>query len=496
MYSSWSNMSLRLSGLLRTSYKTASRLQVSLTVLGTGIVVVGYGVAVNTLSQPARCLSTQGKIALQNHDKQEHVVVMGAGVVGVTTAYFLVKQGYKVTVVDTNEQAANATSFGNAGGLRLSESTPLANPGTPLKALKNIVDGFNPFNNNLQYFVFSPFDILKKPELIGWGLKFLYHCFAGDHQAKSDYLRSFNVFSVNALIDVLQEEGIAEDCDFSECGSMKVYRSAEHVPTQARKSDTFTEQLLTRKEILELEPGLSKGEVVMVGVTFVPEDKTADCQKFTTSLANILQSKYHVKFLFGASILGATVDDGRVVGLKTSAGLLEGDHYVTCLGNGSTKFLGGLSVNCPVYPITGYSITLPSPTTNVMNRDYGPKRLVTDEESELYFTRLGDRVRFATIAKFTADYDEKISQQIIDEAQRLYPHAGDWHNAYVWVGSRPQSCDGMPLVGTSKYSNLHVNTGHGTRGWLQSCGSAKLLVEIISGQKLSMPVTLLDPNRF
>ncbi|ESQ91039.1 D-amino acid dehydrogenase [Asticcacaulis benevestitus] len=401
------------------------------------------------------------------------IIILGAGVIGVTSAYYLAKAGHEVTVLDRQPAAALETSFANAGEISPGYSSPWAAPGIPQKALKWL------FMKDAPLVIRPTLD----PDTLIWMGQMLGNCTASRYATNKGRMVRLAEYSRDCLIDLRKDTGIAYDHRM--LGTLEVFRSQKQLDAIGKDIDVLRQggvpfEVLDAKGCVAAEPGLAAAESRLVGGLRLPNDETGDCYKFTTLLAE-RAAMLGVKFLFNTRIRRLIHDSGRVRAVATDKGDLEADLFVGAMGSYTPELLRPLALKVPVYPVKGYSITVP-----IVDATKAPVSTVMDETYKVAITRLGDRIRaggMAEIARFNTDLPPVRQATLTRSVEDLFGGAGDQTQAKFWTGLRPMTPDGTPIIGPTRYANLYLNTGHGTLGWTMSCGSAKLLADMISGQK-------------
>ena len=405
------------------------------------------------------------------------VTVLGAGVIGVTTAWYLLEAGHEVTVVDRQPQPARETSFANGGQISVSHAEPWANPQAPLKVLKWLGREDAPL-------LFRP-----RADLAQWiwGLRFLRECLPARTRTNTLAILSLAQYSGERLRALRDHTGIQYHClargilhlFTDEAGFARVPRRA-----QLLRDHGLPAEVLSPAECVRLEPALAECRVALAGGLYGAHDESGDARVFTERLAS-LAVRRGARFLLECNVKGLEGTGNRIVGAKVTWGnegheTLTADAWVVCLGSYSPLLLAPLGERLPIYPVKGYSVTVPTGPSHL-----APTVSITDEERKLVFSRLGDRLRIAGTAEL-AGYDTTLNisrcRPILDRAFGLFPRAGDRTNVEYWTGLRPATPGNVPLVGRTRYENLFLNTGHGTLGWTLSCGSAAALADIVSGR--------------
>ncbi|MCA1436658.1 D-amino acid dehydrogenase [Bradyrhizobium yuanmingense] len=414
------------------------------------------------------------------------VLILGSGVIGVTSAYYLARAGHEVTVVDRQPEPALETSFANAGEVSPGYSSPWAGPGVPVKAIKWLLMKHGPL-------VIRP---KLDPVMWVWLLKMLRNCTSARYAVNKSRMIPIAEYSRDALRDLRRDIGIQYD-ERSQ-GTLQLFRyqaqldgTAEDIAVLKQYGVPF--EVLSREGCIAVEPALAGVKEKFVGGLRLPQDETGDCHMFTQALARHAQA-LGVRFLFNTSIDRIVTDGARVSGVATSAGLLQADAYVLALGSWSSRLLAPLGISLPVYPVKGYSITVP-----IKDASGAPESTVMDESYKVAITRLGNRIRVGGTAEISG-YSDKLydaRRATLDHSLTdLFPRGGDLSKATFWSGLRPMTPDGPPVIGRTHYANLHLNTGHGTLGWTMSCGSGRVLADMLSGKKPDIDVSALSVERY
>jgi D-amino-acid dehydrogenase len=387
------------------------------------------------------------------------VAVLGAGVIGVTAAWYLRQDGHDVRVLDRREGPGLETSFANGGQVSASHALPWAAPGVPLQALKWMLREDSPLL----------FRLRADPAQWRWGLQFLRECTAQRFLENAARLKRLGLYSQAALHKLRRETGIAHD---------QVERGILVFSTDAGKA---SENWKTPDECIAIEPALAPLKERLTGGTWYPTDESGDAHKFTLELAKRCVAN-GVRFEFGVDMKGFSVDGDRIAGMKTAAGApIEADAYVVALGSYSPLFTRGLGLDLPVYPLKGYSVTMP-----VKKPAAAWTTSLSDEAHKLVLSRFGDRLRIAGTAELNG-YDTSVNSvrcnAIVRRVMDLFPDAGDPSRATFWAGLRPATPSNLPRVERTKYPNLFLNTGHGTLGWTLACGSGRILADLVGGRR-------------
>ena len=414
------------------------------------------------------------------------VVIAGSGVIGVTTAYYLSCEGHDVTVIDRQEASALETSYANAGMLSTGYSAPWAAPGIPFKAIKWMSSEYSPL------IISKPFDL----NLISWAGKMLMNCTSSRYEVNKSRLLRLAQYSQQSFSELQAE--IKIDFDAESKGTLQLFRKADDLASTATDINILEKHgieanKLSAEECISIEPGLARVRDKVSGGLHIPIDETGDCFKFTRDLENKAKVA-GVKFEYGVDITNFGHDSKRITGINTSKGQYTADKYVMAMGSYSPLFLKPLGINVPIYPVKGYSLTMP-----VTNSDAAPISTVMDETYKVAITRLGDRVRVggtAELCGYNTDAPLKRRKTIDFVISDLFPEGCDIAEAEFWAGLRPMTPDGAPIIGESSFENLYLNTGHGTLGWTLSCGSAKLVSDIITGKNTDIEMDGIGLDRY
>jgi D-amino-acid dehydrogenase len=401
------------------------------------------------------------------------ITVLGAGVIGVTTAYYLAKAGHEVTVLERQSGPALETSFANAGEISPGYSAPWAAPGVPQKAVKWL------FMRHAPLIVRPTLD----PATLIWMVQMLRNCTSSRYAINKSRMVRLAEHSRDCLIALRDETGI--QYDHRTQGTLQVFRTQKQLDDTAKdiavlKEDGVPFEVLDAEACTKAEPGLAPVKHLLTGGLRLPNDETGDCFLFTNALKEKAEA-LGVTFRFGVSIAGLRQENGRITGVMTDTGVITSDAYVSAMGSYTSHLLKPLGLTAPIYPVKGYSITVP-----IIDETKAPVSTVMDETYKVAITRLGSRIRvggMAEIARFSLDLPAKRKDTLVHSCESLFGGAGDQGKAEFWSGLRPMTPDGTPIVGGTSYSNLFVNSGHGTLGWTMACGSADVLTDIVSGRK-------------
>lgn len=414
------------------------------------------------------------------------IAVLGSGVIGVTTAYYLALAGHEVLVLDRQPGPALETSFANAGEISPGYASPWAAPDIPRKALKWL------------FMRFSPLILRPKadPRMLQWILAILCNCTSARYARNKARMMRLAGFSREMLIKLRADTGIQYDQRMQ--GTVQLFRTHRQLDGMAKDVAVLGAagvpfEILDRAGAIAAEPGLAFADEPFVGALRLPDDETGDCFKFTTGLADLAAAR-GVQFQFATTINAIETDGGRVTSVLTSGGKISADAYVVALGSFSPALLRPLGIRLPVYPVKGYSLT-----ASVIREERAPQSTLMDETYKIAITRLGDRIRvggMAEVSGFSTGLPGSRRATLVRSVGSLFPGAGDLESARFWSGLRPMTPDGPPVIGATAIPNLFLNTGHGTLGWTMACGSAQVLADIISGRRSAIDVEDLSIARY
>ena len=406
------------------------------------------------------------------------VIVLGAGLLGVSSAYFLREQGHDVTVIDRQASPAAETSFANGGQISVSHAEPWANPSAPLKVLKWLGKEDAPLL----------FRIRSDMRQWLWGLQFLRECSAARTRHNIEQIVRLGTYSRDTLQQLRRQIGISYDERTQ--GILHFYTSQKEFdgaegPAAQMRALGCDRRVISADEAVKLEPALRHMRPQLAGATYTAEDESGDANLFAIELVKRCRAD-GVEFLMNHTLTalrtaGGAIDHVEATDSDGRFQRLRADAYVLAMGSLSPLYAQPLGISLPIYPAKGYSVTMP-----VKDRAMAHQVSLTDDEYKLVFSRLGDRLRIAGTAEFNG-YDRDLNrvrcEAIVKRVEQLFPGAGDSEQAQFWTGLRPATPSNVPIIGRSKLPNLYLNTGHGTLGWTHSCGSGKSIARIVSGLK-------------
>ena len=415
-----------------------------------------------------------------------HVLILGSGVIGTTTAYYLARAGHQVTVVDRQPGPALETSYANAGEVSPGYSAPWAGPGVPVKAIKWMLMHHSPL------VIWPMLDIA----MWRWGAMMLRNCTEARYRVNKGRMVRLAEYSRDCLRALRAETGIAYD--EREQGTVQLFRTQKQLDGIGKDVEILKEykvpfEVLDRDGYCKYEPALGLVKEKFVGALRLPGDETGDCFKFTQNLAKMAED-IGVKFLFDTVIERLDFAGGKVTGVRTSAGTLTADAYLVAMGSYSPQLVKPIGINLPVYPVKGYSITVP-----ITDPGLAPESTIMDETHKVAVTRLGDRIRVggtAELAGFSLKLREARRSTLNHVVTDLFPKGGDISKAEFWCGLRPMTPDGTPIVGGTHMSNLYLSTGHGTLGWTMAAGTGRVMADLISGRNPEISLAGLTVDRY
>lgn len=412
------------------------------------------------------------------------VLVLGAGVVGVTSAWYLAQAGHEVSVIDRQPNAALETSFANGGQISVCHAEPWAHPGVLPHMLRWLGREDAPLLWRLRL------DVAQWR----WGWEFLRQCSPSRARANIQALVQLGLHS-RACLQALRER-LGLEYDQLQRGILHFYTDFAEFEHAIPQAELMTQlgcerRIVSAAECVSIEPALARSQQPLVGGTYTPADESGDARRFTQSLAGECQAE-GVQFHYGAPINALRREGGAITGVLLADGTVrEADAYVVCLGSYSPLLLQPLGLRLPVYPAKGYSITIP-----LTKDSLAPTVSLTDDGHKLVYSRLGQRLRVAGTAEFTG-YDVSLNRSrlnaLLARTRVLFPEVKFEGAVEEWAGLRPATPGNVPLIGATRYSRLYVNTGHGTLGWTLSCGSGQLLADLVSGNRPDVDAKYYQP---
>lgn len=420
------------------------------------------------------------------------VIILGSGVIGVSSAYYLAKKGFEVTVLDRQPEVGMETSFANAGQISPGYAAPWAAPGVPMKALRWLFQRHAP--------------LAIKPDFSLWQWQWTYqllnNCTAKRYDQNKERMVRLAEYSRDCIVALRNETGIAYEGRTQ--GTLQVFRTKKQLQAEAKDIAVLSRlgvpfEHLDPDGCAKIEPALAMVKDQLLGGLRLPGDETGDCQLFTKKLAEKAQ-QMGVTFRQEVTILDFVIQQGAVRGIRvmTPQGeeVLNADQYVVALGSYSRALMQGLGIHIPVYPVKGYSLTVP-----VTNHAAAPVSTVMDETYKVAITRFENRIRvggMAELAGFDLSLNPRRRATLEMVFSGLFPNGGDVSKAQFWTGLRPMTPDGTPIIGkaSSLYPNVWLNTGHGTLGWTMACGSAQVLADLLTHKQPDIDTEDLNLDRY
>jgi len=414
------------------------------------------------------------------------VLVLGSGVIGTTIAYYLARAGEDVTVVDRQPGPGLETSYANAGEVSPGYASPWAGPGVPVKAIKWILMHHSPL-------IVKP---MLDPAMWRWGFAMLRNCTEARYRVNKSRMVRLAEYSRDCLKALRAETGI--EYDERALGTLQLFRTQKQLDGVGKDTQILDEykvpyQVLDRTGYLRYEPALARVQEKFVGALRLPGDETGDCLLFTQRLAEMAAS-LGAKFRFDTEVKRLVREGDRLVAVETSAGPMRADAVVVALGSHSPKWLAPVGVRIPVYPVKGFSITVP-----IRDAAAAPESTIMDETHKVAVTRLGDRIRVGGMAQLSG-YDltlvarrRKTLEFVLTD---LFPEGGDLGRTTFWTGLRPMTPDGTPVIGPTRLTNLFLSTGHGTLGWTMAAGTGRAMCDLLRGKRPQIDFEGLTVERY
>ncbi len=414
------------------------------------------------------------------------VLVLGSGVIGTCSAWYLARAGFDVCVVDRQPAVAHETSFANAGQISPGYASPWAAPDVPLKALKWL------FMRHAPLAIRPGLD----PAQYLWLARMLRNCTHTRYAINKARMVRLSEYSRDSLNLLRSETGI--DYEGRQLGTTQLFRTQAQLDGAAKDIAVLEQygvpyELLDRAGIARVEPALADVADKLTGALRLPNDQTGDCELFTRRLA-AMAAEAGVEFRLGSTIEQLETDGQRITGVRIDGRTESADRYVLALGSYSPRMVAPLGLSLPVYPLKGYSLTLP-----ITDAGKAPVSTVLDETYKVAITRFDQRIRVGGMAE-VCGYDLRLPAKRRDTLEMvvgdLFPRGGDVGQASYWTGLRPATPDGTPVVGPTRYGNLFLNTGHGTLGWTMACGSGRYLADLIASRQPGISSEGLDIGRY
>jgi D-amino-acid dehydrogenase len=413
------------------------------------------------------------------------VLVLGSGVIGVASAYYLAAQGAEVTVLDRQSGPAEETSFGNAGQISPGYSTPWAAPGIPFKAVKWMFQHHAPLAINLDGSLWQ----------LNWMAQMLKNCNPASYAINKERMTRVAEYSRDCLRELRKDTGI--HYEHRSKGTLQVFRNEAQLEMVQRDIAVLEEcgvphELLLGNDLAKVEPALAHAQDKLVAGLHLPNDETGDCYLFTNALADVAK-EMGVTFKFDQNVERLLTQGNEISGVVVNGEVLTADRYVLAFGSYSRDFLKPLDLDLPVYPVKGYSLTVP-----IVDSNFAPQSTVLDETYKIAITRFDQRIRVGGMAELSGfnrelNTDRRGTLEMV--TRELFP-GGNLSEASFWTGLRPMTPDSTPIIGATRFSNLFLNTGHGTLGWTMACGSGKLISDLVMNHQTDISTEGLSIQRY
>ncbi|MBD8149233.1 D-amino acid dehydrogenase [Pseudomonas fluorescens] len=406
------------------------------------------------------------------------VCIIGGGVIGLASAYALVRAGHAVTVIDARDSLGSETSFANGGQLSYRYVAPLADAGVPLQAIGWLLRGDSPLKLRPRL----------DPRQWRWMAAFMAACRGSVNKRNAAHLLRL-AFLSQATLQQWRIDDRLEGFDWRRNGKLVTFRTAnsfEHA--RSKVTDMLQQQVLSMGDCARLEPALAAGD--FVGGIYTPNEEVADCHAFCQRLAARLEASGRCTFMLGRKVTGIRHADGAVQAIELGGEVMPVEQLVLAAGHRSAELgLPGLAL--ALYPLKGYSLSVP-----IGAQHRAPNLSITDYDRKIVYARIGEQLRVAAmvdIVGFDTGLEPKRLALMKRQALETFPLAGDYTHAVEWAGMRPATPTGVPLIGASRYRNLWLNLGHGALGFTLACGSGQLLAELIDQRTPSIDMQGLAP---
>ncbi|BCL76843.1 D-amino acid dehydrogenase 2 [Jeongeupia sp. HS-3] len=402
------------------------------------------------------------------------ICIIGGGVIGLATAWALVRDGFNVTVIEAREHVGTETSYANGGQLSYRYVAPLADAGVPLKALGWLGRDDAPLKLQARF----------DPAQWRWLASFLAACRGSVNRKNSAHLLRLALQSQQTLASWMAEDGL-NGFEWRRNGKLVTFRDPASLAHAARHlADARAQHVLSAAECSLIEPALPAGQ--FVGGVYTPDEEVADCHAFCKRLAERLAASGRCTLLTGQRVSNIAHKNGKAQGVMVGGEFMPFDHIVIAAGHRSTDF-GLPGIRLPLYPLKGYSLTLPISAAHTP-----PETSITDYDRKIVYARIGAQLRIAAmvdIVGFDASPDPKRLAVLRAQARATFPDAGDHDAAIEWAGMRPATPTGVPLIGATSYANVWLNVGHGALGFTLASGSGQLLAELIGRRAPAIDMT-------
>lgn len=397
---------------------------------------------------------------------EKRITIIGGGVIGLSLAYALMKEGAKITLIDQEDGVGLGASFANGAQLSYRYVSPLADQGVPLQGLKWLGKSDSPLSLRLRFSLTQ----------WQWLLKFTLACNQRTNRINGDHILRLSLLSQAVLEDWRLHDHLDDFC-WRQSGKMIIHRHDNDFKKAAAKIDPNFQEVLTPSQACQKEPSLTHIESQLKGAIYAPKDETADAYLYCIALLNKLQAYDGFTLTDNTKVLGIHTQQNKVTHLTTSEGEIRVEELVIATGNGTTELLNPIQIKLPIYPLQGYSLTVPFPESPGI----APNASVTDYGHKTVYAKLGNRLRVAAMVDI--GYDGTMRENRISALKNIvsatFPQLKGLNQAETWVGLRPSTPEGPPILGKTDYQNLWLNVGHGSLGFTLAAGSASVLASLL-----------------
>lgn len=411
----------------------------------------------------------------------KHVVIIGAGVIGLSTAYALIKAGQTVTLLESDSDVGMQTSFANGGQLSYRYVSPLADSGVPLQGLRWMGKNDSPLN----------LKITPSIQQWSWLAQFTLACNRKTNKINGAHILRLSLLSQN-IMNMWRKNGDIADFAWEKSGKLIIHRDKKSFQKACETADSQFQKILTPAEITELEPSLKHIQSQLVGAIYAPDDESADCYLFCKNVLQYLNTQPQFTLCLQRSVKSFTQHNNCITGIVTHQGNIQADEIIVCAGNGSRELLKPLGIDVPMLGLKGYSLSVEYPQAE----HCVPKMNVTDYGNKIVYAKLNDQLRIAAMVDIGYDdsglRDNRVNA-LKDIVKKTFPHLPKVDDAPAWYGLRPSTPKGPPLLGKTTYKNLWLNIGHGSLGFTLAAGSAEILSQLITTK--TSPISLAGLTR-
>ncbi|MEQ4669473.1 D-amino acid dehydrogenase [Providencia manganoxydans] len=408
---------------------------------------------------------------------KKHVVVIGAGVIGLSTAYALIKAGHAVTLLESESDVGMQTSFANGGQLSYRYVSPLADAGVPLQGLSCMGKNDSPLNLKIQFSL----------QQWAWLAQFTLACNRKTNKINGAHQLRLSLLS-QEIMNTWRTNGDIGDFAWEKSGKLIIHRDKKSFNKACETVDHQFQQILNADEISTLEPSLKNIQSQLVGAIYAPDDESADCYLFCKNLLQYLSTQTDFKLCLQHSVISFIKQQKRITGVVTNQGNISADDVIVCAGNGSRQLLQPLGIHIPMLGLKGYSLSIPYPE----QPHVVPKVNVTDYGNKIVYAKLNQQLRVAAMVDIGYDKFGLRNNRIValkNIIKKTFPRLESIDDAETWCGLRPSTPKGPPMLGKTEYNNLWLNIGHGSLGFTLAAGSAVILSQLVTGQHSPISLT-------